>query len=434
MKTKGVHHIAVVTLGCSKNQVDSEFLAAHLNKRGIEASHQYREGVTEAVIINTCGFIHDAREESVETVLQYLELKKQQQIRQVFVMGCLTQRYREEVLQELPEIDGIYGVNEQEKIITDITGRLRSELTGERMLTTPAHYAYLKIAEGCDRTCAFCAIPAIRGRNVSRPIEELKVEAQQLADKGVKELILIAQDLTYYGLDNYGKRMLAPLLKELEMVEGIRWIRLHYTFPAQFPTDVLQVMRHSDKVCRYMDIPLQHVSSAILRSMRRGIDGEQTRALVKKIREEVPDVAIRTTLITGYPGETEAQFLELVNFVEEMQFERLGVFPYSHEEDTPAFELKDDVDDQVKQRRAEHIMEVQEAISLSHNSKKVGKVFTVIIDREDDTYYAGRTEYDSPDVDNEILITKTRHLEPGDFVAVKVTDADPFDLYGVISE
>jgi ribosomal protein S12 methylthiotransferase len=434
MKTKGLHHIAVITLGCSKNLVDSEFLAARLGKRGLEVDYEYQQGTTEAVIINTCGFIHDAREESVETILQYLALKQQQKLRQVFVMGCLTERYREEVLQELPEIDGVYGVHEQDKILGDITGRLQKELTGERLLTTPSHYAYLKIAEGCNRTCSFCAIPRIRGRNNSRPIEALKKEAEQLAAQGVKELILIAQDLTYYGIDNYGKRMLAPLLLELETVAGIRWIRLHYTFPAQFPEEVLKVMQDSDKVCNYLDIPLQHINSEILQSMCRGIDGTKTRELIQKIRREVPGVALRTTLIAGYPGETETQFEELAAFVEEMQFERLGVFAYSHEEDTPASSLEDDVAPEVKQQRAERIMALQETISLQHNTAKVGKEFTVVIDREDPEYYAGRTEFDSPEVDNEILIRKTVPLKPGDFVNVVVEDAQPFDLYGSVKE
>ncbi|MGM0566949.1 MAG: 30S ribosomal protein S12 methylthiotransferase RimO [Bacteroidota bacterium] len=432
MKTKPITYITVVTLGCAKNLVDSEFLTGRLKASGLKVFHEFKSGLTEAVVINTCGFINDAKEESVDTILEYLKRKEQNEIRQVFVMGCLTQRYREEISKELPQLDGVFGVNEQDKVIESITGRLRNELAGERMLTTPAHYAYLKISEGCDRSCSFCAIPEIRGRNISRSIEELKSEAESLASRGVKELILIAQDLTYYGIDLYGKRMLAELLRELDKVVGVRWIRLHYTYPAGFPLEVLDVMRHSSKICNYLDIPLQHIDDDLLRSMRRGIDGEKTEALINTIRETLPNIAIRTTLIAGYPGETDNQFRKLMEFAARMKFERLGVFPYSHEEGTPAHVLEDNIPDEMKQERVDQIMEQQQEISLQNNRDRIGQNLWVVIDREDEDYYAGRTEFDSPEVDNEILLDKTISLKPGDFVEVNVTEADYFDLYGKV--
>jgi len=333
----------------------------------------------------------------------------------------------------LPQLDGVFGVNAQDKVIESITGRLRNELAGERMLTTPSHYAYLKISEGCDRSCSFCAIPEIRGRNVSRSIDELTKEAESLADRGVKELILIAQDLTYYGIDLCGKRMLAELLRELDQVKGIRWIRLHYTYPAGFPFEVLDVMRKSSKICNYLDIPLQHIDDDLLRSMRRGIDGKRTEALINTIRETVPNIAVRTTLIAGYPGETDEKFRKLMEFAARMKFERLGVFPYSHEERTPAYALEDNIPDEMKQRRVDQIMEQQQEISLQNNRARIGQNLRVVIDREDEGYYAGRTEFDSPEVDNEILLDKSMELNPGDFVEVAVTDADYFDLYGKVT-
>lgn len=429
MKAKPSYKISVVTLGCSKNQVDSEFLAGKFNKRGIHTSHAPADSKTDAVIINTCGFILDAKEESIQTILEYLELKNNGKISQVFVMGCLTERYREEIAKELPGIDGIYGVHEQDKIVDSIAGRLRDELVGERILTTPPHYAYLKIAEGCDRTCSFCAIPGIRGRNVSRPVEELVTEAENLASRGVKELILIAQDLTYYGIDLYGERRLAPLLEALENIEGIEWIRLHYTFPAQFPENVLDVIRKSKKVCSYLDIPLQHINSRILKSMRRNMDSGQTHNLVKTIREKVPGIALRTTLITGYPGETEEEFEELKAFVKECRFERLGVFPYSHEENTPAYRLNDDVPQEIKEQRMEELMGIQQQISLENNQSLIGKTLKVIIDREEGDYFIGRSEFDSPEVDNEIIVAKNKDLRMGEFYKVKITRADFFDIY-----
>ena len=432
MKVKNNYYIGLVTLGCSKNQVDSEFLAGRLRTHGLNVHHKINEPFTDAVIINTCGFILDAKEESINTILDYLQEKKEGRIGQVFAMGCLTQRYREELQHEMPELDGIFGVNEQQKVVEAITGKYKKELVGERILTTPSHYAYLKVSEGCDRSCSFCAIPLIRGKNVSKPIEELVKESENLASKGVKELILIAQDLTYYGLDLYQKRMLAPLLKELVNVEGIEWIRLHYTFPAQFPTDVLNVMKEEPKVCNYLDIPLQHINSQLLKSMKRGIDKKGTLSLIHTIRKNLPEAALRTTLIAGYPGETEQQFIELKEFVKASRFERMGVFPYSHEEDTPAYELQDDVPDEIKEQRVAEIMDLQQEISQELNQQKTAKRFKVIIDREEEDYFIGRTEYDSPEVDNEVLVTKNTHLKPGDFTQVKITHADPFDLYAEV--
>ncbi|MCF8308592.1 MAG: 30S ribosomal protein S12 methylthiotransferase RimO [Bacteroidales bacterium] len=432
MKAKQNYHIGLVTLGCAKNQVDSEFLAGRFRASGLETSHKLNASYTDAVIINTCGFILDAKEESINTILQYIEMKKEGSIGQVFAMGCLTQRYRGELQKEIPELDGIFGVNEHEKIVETVAGKYREELVGERLLTTPSHYAYLKISEGCDRTCSFCAIPLIRGKNVSKPIEELVQETENLAAKGVKELILIAQDLTYYGLDRYKKRMLAPLLKELVRVNGIEWIRLHYTFPAQFPLEVLAVMQQEPKICNYLDIPLQHINTQLLQSMHRGIDKEGTLALINTIRKEVPRAALRTTLIAGYPGETEQQFQELKNFVKATRFERMGAFPYSHEEDTPAYKLQDDVPQEIKEERVSELMELQQDISLELNRQKTGKTMKVIIDREDEEYYIGRTEYDSPEVDNEVLVSKDVALETGAFANVHITNADAFDLYAKV--
>lgn len=430
MKTKEHHQVSIVTLGCSKNQVDSEYLAGKLRAHGIDVSHRIPENHVDAVIINTCGFILDAKEESINTILEYIRAKQDGDASQIFAMGCLTQRYRDELQKEMPELDGIFGVNEHQEIIKIITGKFRNELVGERLLTTPSHYAYLKISEGCDRSCSFCAIPLIRGQNISKPIEELVAEAESLARNGVKELILIAQDLTYYGIDLYKKRMLAPLLRKLVKVQGIQWIRLHYTFPAQFPLEVLDVMREEPKICNYVDIPLQHINTFILRSMRRSIDKEGTLKLIRAIRERVPGAAIRTTLIVGYPGETEKEFNELKAFVEEQKFERLGVFPYSHEEDTPAYNLEDDVPDEIKEERVSELMDLQQGISQELNQKKVGRTYKVIIDRKEGGYFIGRTEYDSPEVDNEVLVNSHQELRPGDFYTVKITHADAFDLFG----
>ncbi len=429
MKNNFELHISIITLGCSKNQVDSEFLAGKLEEVGANVYHEHKLEKTNVMIINTCGFILDAKEESIKAMLDAVELKKQGQIEHVFAMGCLTQRYKEDIYEEIPELDGVFGVHDIDVITEKIIGYIKHTPKPHRVLSTPSHYAFLKIAEGCDHRCSFCAIPGIRGNQISKPIEVLVEEAKLLADKGVKELIVIAQELTYYGIDLYKKRMLAPLLVELEKIEGIEWIRLHYAFPAHFPMDVLDVMERSEKICRYLDIPLQHINSQLLKSMNRGINAEKTQALVHTIREKVPGVSLRTTLIVGYPGETEAMFQELVDFVKASRFDRLGVFPYSHEEDTPAYKLEDDVPQEEKERRVEGIMNIQSEISFLLNEKKVGKEMKVMIDREEEDFFVGRTEFDSPDVDNDVFITKSEGLSVGSFVNVVITQADYFDLY-----
>ncbi len=429
MKNMSELHISILTLGCSKNQVDSEFLAGKFVEVGANVYHEHKVDKTNVMIINTCGFILDAKEESINAMLNAVELKKQGQIEHVFAMGCLTQRYKEDIYKEIPELDGVFGVSDIDVIAEKISGYVKHTPKPHRVLSTPSHYAFLKIAEGCNRRCSFCAIPGIRGNQISKPIEALVEEAQMLADKGVKELIVIAQELTYYGIDLYKKRMLAALLVELEKVEGIEWIRLHYAFPAHFPMDVLEVMQNSQKICRYLDIPLQHINSQLLKSMNRGINAEKTKALVDTIRQEVPGVSLRTTLIVGYPGETEEMFEELVDFVKTSNFDRLGVFPYSHEEDTPAYKLEDDVPEEEKERRVEEIMQIQSEISFALNQKKVGKEMKLIIDREEEDFFVGRTEFDSPDVDNDVFITKSDGLSVGNFVNVEIIEADYFDLY-----
>lgn len=421
-----------MTLGCSKNQVDSEVIAGQFARVGVEVVHNGDGDAARVVIINTCGFIQDAKEESVDTILGFAQAKQDGDIDKLYVMGCLAQRYRDDLSKEIPEVDGYFGVHEMPQVVEQLGVDYRHELIGQRVLTTPSHYAYLKVSEGCDRSCSFCAIPLIRGGNVSRTIEDLVDEAQQLVDRGVKEIMLIAQDLTYYGLDLYRERKLGALLERLVAINGLQWIRLHYTFPAGFPEDVLQLMAKSDKVCSYIDIPLQHINERILQSMRRAMGGKDTRELVARMRREVPDVAIRTTMIVGYPGETEEEFEELMEFVRETRFERLGVFTYSPEEDTPAYVLEDDVSQEVKEQRADAIMSLQEQISLEINEAKVGKVFMTMIDRVEDDYYVGRTQYDSPEVDNEVLISVSDPLMIGSVYPVKVVKAESFDLYGEV--
>ena len=383
------------------------------------------------VVINTCGFIANAKEESVNTILEYVDKKQAGEVDKVFVTGCLSERYKPDLEKEIPNVDEYFGTSDLPNLLKALGADYKHELIGERLTTTPKNYAYLKIAEGCDRPCSFCAIPLMRGKHRSKPIEELVMESQKLASNGVKELILIAQDLTYYGLDLYKKRNLAELLKELAKVEGIEWIRLHYAFPTGFPMDVLEVMKNEPKICKYLDIPLQHISDPILKSMRRGTTKAKTTALLKDFRQMVPDMAIRTTLIVGYPGETEEDFLTLKNWVEEMRFERLGCFTYSHEENTHAYKLEDDVPEEVKQNRANEIMELQSGISWQLNQEKIGKTFRCIIDRKEGNYFIGRTEYDSPDVDNEVLVdARNFYVKIGDFVELEITDAADFDLYG----
>lgn len=418
----------MVTLGCSKNVYDSEVLMGQLKAGGKEVVHE-KEG--NIVVINTCGFINNAKEESINTILDYVQQKEAGLVDKVFVMGCLSERYKPDLEKEIPDVDQYFGTSELPALLKVLGADYKHELIGERLTTTPKNYAYLKISEGCDRPCSFCAIPLMRGAHISTPIEDLVTEAEKLAAKGVKELILIAQDITYYGLDLYKKRALADLLRALVKVEGIEWIRIHYAFPTGFPMDVLEVMKTEPKICNYLDIPLQHISDKILTSMKRGTTQEKTTKLLKKFREAVPEMAIRTTLIVGYPGETEEDFQKLKDFVKAMRFDRLGCFTYSHEENTTAYELTDDVPEEVKLQRANEIMELQSQISWELNQEKVGKTFRCLIDRKEGNYFVGRTEYDSPDVDNEVLIDAKKHyVKIGDFTDVKIIEAADYDLYG----
>lgn len=430
MKTKSVRHkVNIITLGCSKNLVDSEVLMGQLRAANVEVVHESDEP-SDVVVVNTCGFINDAKEESIDTILRYAEAKKAGLVGKVYVMGCLSQRYRKDLEAELLDVDGFYGVNDLPGILKELGVDYRKELVGERLLTTPRHYAYLKISEGCNKKCSFCAIPLIRGKHVSRPMEELVHEASVLAANGVKELILIAQDLTYYGYDLYKERILASLLENLSEIEGIEWIRLHYAYPSDFPIDIADAMSINPKVCNYLDIPLQHISDPLLRSMNRGVTREKTYRLLNTIREKNPGISIRTTLIVGYPYETQEHFEELKAFVKEQRFDRLGVFMYSPEEKTSAFYLHDAVPDEVKKERMEEIMAIQQEISLEKNQEKVGREFKVLIDRVEGDLYVGRSEYDSPEVDNEILINSKEELLTGNFYRVKINRADFFDLYG----
>ena len=434
MKTKTLkkNKVNVVTLGCSKNVFDSEVLMAQLKANKFEVEHESMSDDSEIVIINTCGFIDNAKQESIDTILRYAQAKVDGEVDKVYVTGCLSERYKDDLEQEIPEVDAFFGTRELPRLLKTLKADYKQELVGERLLTTPSHYAYFKIAEGCDRPCSFCAIPLMRGNHVSTPIEELVASAKSLAKKGVKELILIAQDLTYYGLDIYKKRALADLLEQLSDVEGIEWIRLHYAFPSGFPMDVLDVMNAKTNVNFYLDIPLQHGSTRILQSMRRGITREKTEELVEEIRAKVPGIAIRTTLIVGYPGETKEDFQEMYDFVEKMRFDRLGVFTYSHEENTHAYSLEDDVPEKTKRERADKIMELQSGISYELNQEKVGKTFKVLFDRVEGDYFIGRTEFDSPEVDNEVLVKKEGDVfvRIGDFANVEITTADHYDLYG----
>jgi len=426
-KTLKKNKINVVTLGCSKNVYDSEVLMGQLKANQKEVVHEEEGNV---VVINTCGFIANAKEESVNTILEYVQKKEDGIVDKVFVTGCLSERYKPDLQKEIPNVDQYFGTTELPGLLKALGADYKHELIGERLTTTPKNYAYLKIAEGCDRPCSFCAIPLMRGGHKSTPIEHLVTEAEKLAASGIKELILIAQDLTYYGLDLYKERALAKLLRELVKVEGIEWIRLHYAFPTGFPMDVLDVMNEEPKVCNYIDIPLQHISTKLLKSMRRGTTYEKTNALLKTFREKVPQMAIRTTLIVGYPGETQEDFELLRDWVKEMRFERLGCFTYSHEENTHAYNLEDDVPEEVKMERANEIMALQSQISWELNQEKIGKEYRIVIDRKEGNYFVGRTEFDSPDVDNEVLIDATQHyLKTGEYTWVKITDAEDFDLY-----
>ena len=428
-KSTGKKRINVVTLGCSKNVYDSEVLMGQLKANGKEVVHE-KEG--EIVVINTCGFIDNAKEESVNTILDYVQKKEEGKVEKVFVTGCLSARYKPDLEVEIPNVDQYFvGTRDLPLLLKALGADYKHELVGERLTTTPRHFAYLKVSEGCDRPCSFCAIPLMRGGHQSRSIEDLVVETKKLAKNGTKELILIAQDLTYYGLDLYKKRALADLLKELVKVDGIEWIRLHYLFPSGFPEDVLEVIKSEPKICKYIDIPLQHISTDILTSMRRGTTKEKTNSLLEQFREKVPGMAIRTTLICGYPGETEEHFQEMKQWVSTQRFDRLGCFTYSHEENTHAFGLVDDVPEEVKQKRVDEIMEIQSQISWELNQEKIGKQFRVLIDRKEGNYFVGRTEFDSPDVDNEVLIPANdeTYLSIGEFVQVEIESAEEFDLY-----
>ena len=429
-KTLKKNKINVVTLGCSKNVYDSEILMGQLKANNEEVVHEEEGNI---VVINTCGFIANAKEESINTILEYVQKKEEGVVDKVFVTGCLSERYKPDLQKEIPAVDQYFGTTELPGLLKALGADYKHELIGERLTTTPKNYAYLKIAEGCDRPCSFCAIPIMRGKHKSTPIEDLVIEAEKLAANGVKELILIAQDLTYYGLDIYKKRNLAELLQALVKVEGVEWIRLHYAFPTGFPMDVLELMRNEPKICNYIDIPLQHIADPILKSMRRGTTKAKTTKLLQDFRAAVPEMTIRTTLIVGYPGETEEDFQTLKSWVEEMRFERLGCFTYSHEENTHAYNLEDDVPEDVKMDRANQIMEIQSQISWELNQQKIGQEFKVVIDRKEGSYFVGRTEYDSPDVDNEVLINaEVGYLRTGEFTKVKVTAAEDFDLYAEI--
>jgi ribosomal protein S12 methylthiotransferase len=431
-KTSKQLKVNVVTLGCSKNVVDSEVLMGQLRANEIEVEHESKRQ-SEIVIINTCGFIDNAKQESIDTILHYAKEKEKGKIEKLIVTGCLSERYKPDLEKEIKGIDNIFGTRDLPLLLKTLGADYKHELIGERLVTTPRHFAYMKISEGCDRPCSFCAIPLMRGNHISKPINELVQEAKQLAAKGTKELLLIAQDSTFYGLDLYKERKLASLMEQLCSVDGIEWIRLHYAFPSGFPIDVLDVMQRENKICKYLDIPLQHASDNMLKSMRRGITRDKTIALLDTVRNKIPNIAIRTTFISGYPGESEQDHETLIRFLEEMQFERVGVFTYSHEENTHAYTLNDDVDETTKQRRLDELMHVQQNISDRINQKKVGKIFKTLFDRKEGNYFIGRTEYDSPEVDNEVLVdAHENYVRVGDFANIKITSAEAFDLYGTL--
>tara|TARA_B110000003_G_scaffold150939_1_gene151818 strand:+ start:83562 stop:84881 length:1320 start_codon:yes stop_codon:yes gene_type:complete len=435
VRTKSIkkNKINVITLGCSKNIYDSEILMGQLAANDIAVEHESQANDSNIIVVNTCGFIDNAKEESINTILDQARRKSNGEIEKLFVTGCLSERYKDDLEKEISDVDQFFGTTDLPKLLQALGADYKHELIGERITTTPKHYAFLKIAEGCDRPCSFCAIPLMRGKHKSKAIENLVIEASKLANDGVKELILIAQDLTYYGLDLYGKRRLADLLTELSKVDGIDWIRLHYAFPTGFPEDVLDVIKNTSNICNYIDIPLQHINDEVLKSMRRGTNHQKTDKLLKMFREKVPGMAIRTSLIVGYPGETQEQFDEMKEWVRTTKFDRLGVFTYSHEENTHAHLLVDDVPEEVKHQRAEDIMEVQSQISFDSNQEKIGKTFKVLFDRKEGEYFIGRTEFDSPDVDNEVLVkAQDTYVRIGDFSQVRVVSADHYDLYGEI--
>lgn len=435
MKTKTLkkNKVNVVTLGCSKNIVDSEVLMGQLKANNFDVEHESSSCDSSIVIINTCGFIDNAKQESIDTIIQYANAKEAGLVDKVYVTGCLSDRYKPELEKEIPNVDGYFGTRELPRLLKTLKADYKHELVGERLLTTPHHYSYFKISEGCDRPCSFCAIPLMRGGHISKPIEELVKEAKLLASKGTKELMLIAQDLTYYGLDLYKKRNLSELLKHLSDVEGIDWIRLHYAFPGGFPLDVLDVMQERKNICNYLDMPLQHITDNMLKSMRRGTTKQKTIDLVNTIRDKMPGIAIRTTLIAGYPGETEQDHQEMLEWIEQTRFDRLGIFAYSHEENTHAYSLKDNVSAKVKQARTEAVMALQQGISMELNQKKIGNTYKVLFDKMEGEYFIGRTEFDSPEVDNEVLVkAKDNYVRVGDFANVKITSAEDYDLYGEV--
>ena len=433
MQTKAKEKINIVTLGCAKNLVDSEVLMTQLKGNKKDVFHQSQDINPDIVIINTCGFIDKAKQESIDTILKHAKEKEEGIIKKLYVTGCLSERYKDDLKTDIPEVDGFYGTRDLPELLKNFQAKYRNELLGERIITTDSHYAYLKISEGCDRPCSFCAIPLMRGRHVSKPIKQIILEAKNLVRNGVREIMLIAQDSTYYGIDIYKKRAMSELLKKLSEVDGLDWIRIHYAYPAGFPMDIIEVMKERDNICNYLDIPLQHGSTNMLKTMKRGITREKTDELIKNIRDINPEIALRTTLIAGHPGETDKDFQEMYDFVERSRFDRLGIFTYSHEEGTSAHKLQDNVPEQVKRSRSNRIMALQQKISAEKNMNKVGKTVKVLIDKADAINYYGRTEQDSPEVDNEVIIpSKEMHLRVGDFYDVKITDSKEYDLIGKV--
>ena len=433
MQTKAKEKINIVTLGCAKNLVDSEVIMTQLKGNKKDVFHQREDINPDVVIINTCGFIDKAKQESIDTILKHAKEKDEGIIKKLFVTGCLSERYKDDLKSDIPEVDGFYGTRDLPELLKNFEAKYRNELLGERIITTDSHYAYLKISEGCDRPCSFCAIPLMRGRHISKPMEQIVLEAKNLVSNGVREIMLIAQDSTYYGIDIYKKRMFSELLNKLSEVEGLDWIRIHYAYPSGFPMDIIEVMKEKKNICNYLDIPLQHGSTRMLKIMKRGITRENTDDLIRRIRDINPEIALRTTLIAGHPGETEEDFHEMYEFVERSQFDRLGIFTYSHEEGTSSHKLEDDVPENIKRSRSNKIMALQQKISEEKNSKKVGKTFKVLIDRADANNYYGRTEHDSPEVDNEVIIpTKEMHLRVGDFYDILITDSREYDIIGKV--
>ncbi len=434
VKVKKENRINVITLGCSKNWVDSEVMITQLTHNNYQVSHENQDPDANIIIINTCGFIDQAKEESVNTILEYAQYRKNNEIDKLYVTGCLSQRYKEDLQKEIPEVDAYFGTLELPSLLRHLKADYKHELIGERILTTPSHYAYVKISEGCNRTCSFCAIPLMRGKHISKPMEQLEKEVRSLAVQGVKEVILIAQELTYYGLDIYRKRKLPDLLRRLSQIEGIEWIRLHYAYPSRFPLEIIPIIKEEPKVCNYLDIPLQHINSEVLQNMHRQISNREIKALINKIRNIHPEIHLRTTMLVGFPGETDEHFEELCAFVQEIQFARLGVFQYSHEEGTTAYQMKDNVPPDIKAQRAAELMEIQRDISLNHNLDTIGKNIRVLFDRKEGDYFIGRSEADSPEVDNEVLVSaQDQYVRIGDFATVNIIDAGDYHLQGIVS-